>query len=376
MKIISFLLLGIAAILFGKQENKTFVYSEFNTIDFADEQLVANIAKLKTSSLPIYHIGDSHIQIGEFSKALLSTLKNNNIEIEKGWFLPNIIFPELKYLNCELTCVNREFISNNLNDDKQNLELGITGRTFSFTSRKITLNFNFKKDVSEIKILHQDLPLSIISSKRSIITTKKLSSGTALTSIKFEKNVKKVRLKFFKENNNTVEFYGLQYLNEKTPNCSTYSNFGVSGERISQLLDAKQLLPQIESLEPGLFIFTLGTNDSYAEDFDGGKLRTNLSQFIIKIKEKSPSSSIIIMSVPDTFYQGKRPNNLENVNEIMLSICREYHVGFWDWYSIMGGINSIHEWKENKLVDDDLLHFNSNGYKIFGKLFTEALLRI
>lgn len=377
MKIISYLLVGLAAFLFGKEENKSFVHHDYNVIQYTDQNLVNLVSGLKNNTLPIYHIGDSHIQIGEFSKGFLTALQNKNYEIEKGWFLPNLIFPELNFVNRELRSFEGEVTCNNLKEFNKNLELGLSGRTFSFTSNKASLDFNFNKEVKLLKILHQDRPFSLMSSEKSIVKTEKLNSGLALTSIEFSKEIKKVKLKLFQESGQNVEFYAIKYLNKKTENSNnTYSNFGVSGGRFSQLLDSKLLYSQIKSLEPGLFVLTLGTNDSYAEDFNAENLKIKLVDFIKNSRELSPKSRIIIMSSPDTFYEGQRPKHLEKVNEIVQTLCQEYQVGFWDWYAIMGGKNSIHEWSKNKLVSDDLLHFNSNGYSILGKLFAEALLKL
>ena len=54
---------------------------------------------------------------------------------------------------------------------------------------------------------------------------------------------------------------------------------------------------------------------------------------------------------------------------------RTYGCGVWDFYGIMGGLNSIVVWQQFGLAKRDRIHFTRNGYLLMGDLFFNAFLK-
>jgi LysM repeat protein len=55
------------------------------------------------------------------------------------------------------------------------------------------------------------------------------------------------------------------------------------------------------------------------------------------------------------------------------TIAFENQCGFWDWYIISGGSQSMNIWQENKLTMNDGIHLNGKGSELKGTLLIEAL---
>ena len=54
-------------------------------------------------------------------------------------------------------------------------------------------------------------------------------------------------------------------------------------------------------------------------------------------------------------------------------LSKELQCGFWDWYSISGGANSLKMWLNEGLSRQDLIHLTNSGYKVKGKLLYDAI---
>ncbi|GAI80117.1 unnamed protein product, partial [marine sediment metagenome] len=67
--------------------------------------------------------------------------------------------------------------------------------------------------------------------------------------------------------------------------------------------------------------------------------------------------------------------NTEKVREVILDLGREHHCGVWDFYGIMGGLNSIIVWQRFGLAKRDRIHFTRKGYTLKGDLFFNAFLK-
>jgi hypothetical protein len=62
------------------------------------------------------------------------------------------------------------------------------------------------------------------------------------------------------------------------------------------------------------------------------------------------------------------------MREIIFDIARSNGYGVWDFYSVMGGLNSAASWYSNGLMSRDHIHFNKPGYLLNGDLFFNAFL--
>jgi hypothetical protein len=93
------------------------------------------------------------------------------------------------------------------------------------------------------------------------------------------------------------------------------------------------------------------------------------------VRQAVPNAAIML-TVPNDSYLFKKyiNHNTSLIREIIYDIARTNGYGVWDFYSIMGGLNSAMSWYNNGLMNKDHIHFNKPGYLLKGDLFFTAFL--
>ena len=77
----------------------------------------------------------------------------------------------------------------------------------------------------------------------------------------------------------------------------------------------------------------------------------------------------------DSYYKRKYVNERAlEVKEAMYAIAKKHDAVVWDFFEIMGGLDSILKWEELGLAKKDKIHLTPDGYKLVGDLFFEAIL--
>ena len=84
-----------------------------------------------------------------------------------------------------------------------------------------------------------------------------------------------------------------------------------------------------------------------------------------------------MLTVPNDSYLYKRyvNANTAEMRKIIYRLAGEYGCAVWDFYSIMGGLNSAQAWYSLKLMQYDRIHFTRQGYALKGELFFSAFLK-
>ncbi|MES2589938.1 MAG: GDSL-type esterase/lipase family protein [Bacteroidota bacterium] len=378
MKLHLLLLLGFTSFVVKKNEvSDTLYYEEFNVLENVSPQLLTYLQEIKAnknSGIDIFHLGDSHVQIGEFSKGILNVFAQKELSIQKSWYLPNLIFDDLSFTNKSLKAISGDYSDEKITHKTKSLNVGLTGRTFRFEDENTTLKFKFQEKLEKMEFLHsKNERLTFEMDKNLTIKSTFLNENQKITQIGLKNFKSKLKLSIPNQTKELVEFYAIRH--NFVENQLSYSNFGVSGAKFSDFIFAPKFMEQLEALKPEIMIFTLGTNDSYYYELDHKQFTSDLESFIDKIKELSPKTELIFMSAPDTYFKNSKPKHLSFINSEIERISKVKNCAFWNWNKIMGGENSIHLWNKQNFADKDLLHLTSKGYLLLGKLFGEAFLK-
>lgn len=176
------------------------------------------------------------------------------------------------------------------------------------------------------------------------------------------------------ENNDSVVIQGM-YLGNDRPGI-TYSEAAVNGGKVQSFLVSRNFLKQVQDINPDVLIVSLGTNDTYSSEFADSAFKAQYRFLIYQLRWNLPSTSIILTTPGDGFRGGTVPMK-ENIRarKIIIELAQKYNCGFWDWFSIMGGFESIQQWYEHELTAYDKLHLNKAGYELQGKLMYQAMMQ-
>ena len=67
--------------------------------------------------------------------------------------------------------------------------------------------------------------------------------------------------------------------------------------------------------------------------------------------------------------------NIAREREVIIELAEQYNMAVWDMYGIMGELGSSKTWRNNKLMQGDMIHFTYEGYHFKGALYIDALLK-
>jgi len=169
------------------------------------------------------------------------------------------------------------------------------------------------------------------------------------------------------------ELYGIDLQNDD-PGV-TYSAIGVNGATLSSYLRCNLLSTHLRALQPDWIIISIGTNEGNSKQFDEAGYLANYRQLLNVIAEATPMAALLL-TVPNDAYLFRRYSNtnIRRMRELIFSLAEEQGCGVWDFYSVMGGLNSAREWYNSGLMNRDHIHFNKPGYLLKGDLLFNAFL--
>lgn len=168
--------------------------------------------------------------------------------------------------------------------------------------------------------------------------------------------------------------YGFELLNDD-PGV-VYNAIGVNGASLPSYLRCQLFEEQLSIVNPDLVVISIGTNDGNTRNFNSDYYKANYDSLIQKIKNASPETAILLTVPNDSYLYRKYINkNTAKIEKVIIELAKEYNCGVWDFYKIMGGLNSIYVWQREGLAKYDKIHFNYLGYMLKGDLLFNAILK-
>ena len=333
-----------------------------------------NLTSSNDSVFSIVHIGDSHVEIGQFSGEIKRQLEKKYGKSEDAWMYPYQFFNKQsqKVFPIDTLGTWKRATIKYPNETKL---LGVTGLGFYLGSETGSLKFTSNTlypEITKVSLLHfydgNPLPLKIHKGK---IHTQVISKNTAITEITFSSTEKEYILEFTKTDDLLI--YAIK-LNSHPTRGISYHKFGVAGSTLKQFVNNTPLfMEQFRALKPNLLIVSLGTNDSYIDTLNEPKLVHEVRMFTEKLSRSSTKTAVLFTTAPDTKYDDRRPTRLTETNRIIRTIALENPaIALWDLHQIMGGDGSVDDWIKKNYMIFDHLHFTTAGYKLQGELFMEA----
>jgi lysophospholipase L1-like esterase len=173
--------------------------------------------------------------------------------------------------------------------------------------------------------------------------------------------------------NKPFQLYGISLENDD-PGV-IYNAIGVNGAMLKSYLGCRLLTQQLEALEPDWVIISIGTNEGNTRDFDEEAYKINYKSLIDSIRHSIPEAAILLTVPNDSYLQKRYINqNTALIRDIIFRLAEENDCGVWDFYTIMGGLNSAKSWFNNGLMSRDHIHFSKQGYLLKGDLFYNAFM--
>jgi lysophospholipase L1-like esterase len=172
--------------------------------------------------------------------------------------------------------------------------------------------------------------------------------------------------------------YGIQ-LENSDPGI-TYHAVGVNGAGTYSYLKCAYFKDHLRELKPDVVVFGLGINDAAGSGFSPEAFQGNYRQLMRMVREVNPKAMMILITNNDSFRRMHRERYAVNQNGLVVRDAMRYLAqtegcGLWDFFTVMGGLQSMAVWQSHGLAQGDKVHFTSTGYRLMGDLLFSAMLK-
>ena len=345
-------------------------------------QKMDSIVLYGKGKLNIVHIGGSHIQADIYTHQIRKRLQSleHCMNGGRGFIFPYSIAKTNKPSNFRLSysgewtyCKNTKY--------QRTCELGLSGISVTTTSEFAAIQINLNRDsvsaytYTKLKVFHPKsaYELCIKHSDSTHYGTYDSIAGFSYFEVSETDSLNLV-LEKPDSVNASFTLYGLLFENDN-PGI-VYHSIGVNGAKLESYLYCGLYEQQLAEIKPDLVIFSVGTNDGNTKYFNTVKYHSEYYNLIQRTKEAFPGTKIMITVPNDAYYYKRYVNkNTLQIQKVILSLANENNWAVWDFFYIMGGLDSSQKWYNYDLMRYDRIHFNQKGYLLKGDLFVTALLR-
>lgn len=364
--------------------NNLEIYGGQDKLDSIFDKL-GSLALRGEGRINILHLGDSHIQADYFSGRTRDRFSKfiAGGEASRGFIFPYAMAGSNNPANYRVMYTGKWTSCRNIQRTKD-CNLGLSGASVKTTTAnaRITITqpggehtvYGFDR----VKIYHTITPSSysihFINNATVLKTTEyneagytEFLLGTRQDSLQIE----------FVQTNSMQSFFELHGISlETSEDGITYSATGINGADVPAWLRCPQLGAQISSLNLDMIIISLGTNDGYGNNFNERLFYAKFDTLLVRIEQAAPKAVIILTTPGDNYLHKTQLNvNTAKTESLMRDLAKQHSCIIWDFYSAMGGANSIVLWQDNGLSGNDRVHLTKKGYLLQGDMLFSAIVK-
>ncbi len=344
----------------------------------------ARLLREGSGKLSVVHIGGSHLQADIYTDRIRSRFHTFQPGINggRGFIFPYSVAGSNNPQNYMVSYTGRWSACKNT-QEKSHCLLGLSGISVTTTDTAASISITFPAgntvpyDFNRVRIFYlaDSLSFDCKAHCQAVITSTEV---TALGCKTFLLETYSDSLTIMLEKTGSIQrrFTLLGISLETDDPGLIYHSAGVNGAKISSFLRCTLLPDHLAELSADLVVLSLGTNDAYTRQFDAEYYRLGYDTLIRMIRTVLPEAALLLTVPNDSYLYRRYPNpNTEIMREVILGLGRDHHCGVWDFYGIMGGMNSIIIWQRSGLAKRDRIHFTRKGYLLKGDLFFNAFLK-
>lgn len=345
-----------------------------------------SVVSTKQGNVSILHIGGSHVQAGTMSHRIRKNLLNAfpDLVASRG-----IIFPYSAAAKCNnpsdyrtsknvpfclIRNVYKDFdyplgasgIAVYTNAPDAEITIKKVDKSINYNTNKITLLGFPATDSAEV------LPSLIINQKEywpdeySSVRRRYIYNVPTVTD--------SFKIKFNCVDSNIFVVTGI-LLESGRPGI-TFHSIGVNGAQTGSYLKCVDFEEDMELIAPDCVIFGIGINDAMGSPFDTTAFVNNYLKITEIFRKINPDCAFIFITNNDSF---RKVSKKYVVNRNGLLARRAFYRlaeltggAVWDQFDIMGGLESMDEWRKAGYAQTDRVHFTNSGYNLLGDLFFNA----
>ncbi|RAJ10648.1 lysophospholipase L1-like esterase [Chitinophaga skermanii] len=369
-------------------ENTAYLLPFLKALQSADSNVVS-----------ILHIGDSHLQAGNYPGTIAQNLQQMFGDAGRGFVFPYNLAgtngPHDYTWSSSTSFSSARIVDRNVSFDVGPGGIAISSPQQNFSLTYIPKGNNVNSNIREATVYYDagaNGANTTVFSSGAVTTTKPIefegATGTwQQTTFSYPVSQDRLNLNFANTGVGQFRFYGASIKSGR--NGILYNTVGINGAQFLHYnANKNSLIEQLICFQPQLIIYSLGTNEAYG--FTSGEaVRAEIENVVSVAKQYAPNAKLLFTTPPYGMRirrtssvrkkVGKKyktvktvssiPNpNVVKVQQEIVKYCRENGYALWDFYHIMRGDKRF-----NTGWGADHIHFNVAGYNLQGQLLYEAI---
>jgi lysophospholipase L1-like esterase len=380
---------NIHAFVDYSKNNYQFYSKESPNFEYLYEKLNTLITT-KKGKLNFYHIGGSHLQADIYTNDVRMYLQTrwNGISGERGWVFPFDLARTNNPGNYEFKSPNTwtPYRSVTQKPSKVDIDYGILGYAITCGDSSMQIYFHHDRtkvrpEFNHIRIFHNigEFPFWMHFGEDELLVEKiTQNEEKGYSDIYFTDPLDSMDLQIARLQKEApdLEIYGFLMMNDE-PGIS-YTSIGVNGAGLYTYVDNIRFEEQLKTYPPDFFAYSVGTNDGnvpYA-DFRPEIYKRNLEKMMQMALRANPECALLLTVPNDSYYRRRYlKKNIAREREVIVELAEKYQMAVWDLYGLMGELGSSKIWRNNGLMQSDMVHFTTPGYHFKGELYIDAFLK-
>ena len=349
---------------------------------------ITKLQQLKVNSIShinVIHIGDSHLQAGDFTAIMRKKLQVQFGNAGRGLVVPLKVARTNEPSNYRSSSNIRWKARRNVikNDS---IDIGIGGVTIKTEDVNADLKLRIFDDgaldyaSTKVRIYHakniDNFDIAVKDSANNILgkCSDDAERSTMYSTVEFVNPVHEINLSLLGADKKNTSIFGFVF--ENNNNGLLYHSMGVNGAEYRHYNASKYFVEQAATLNPDLYIISLGTNEAYAPNFSTADFYNQIDTFVTALRNANPAVNILITTPGDANKKKKYKNkNNKKAGDTIKEYCIKNNVAYYDLMNVMGGYGSINKWFARGLANKDHLHLTVAGYQLQGALLYNALMK-
>lgn len=392
----------------------------------------------KRDQITIMHIGDSHVQGPYFPQYIRQGLQSKWGNAGRGFVFPYRVAGTNGAVDARFKASGEWTSVRNVKSNGKD-DIGLSGIYLETTDRDFVMEINLKKsldEVTQIKIIspHPNrFSLSVtqedhLLKKTTSTQTYKVTSGDYLGKIalKFNTTVSSIQrvngmkntnlkagqsLKIPNNNSKTEARSNVNFTNLSTDDGITfqipsgtnklylraaqnapkyvidglllgtskkgihYHAIGVNGTKFSDYNKFPRFFDQMAALNPDLILISLGTNESFNDNYTEEQLKIDMDIFNREMIKRGMTGSVLLTSPPPSMRNRKTINYTATVYAYEMGVFANLNSwAFYDLHSVSKTSKAMPDWFDAQLTSKDKIHFLEKGYQLQADLLVESIL--
>lgn len=371
-----------------------FVNTDTNQLEINNSKLIFgfyekmdSLVRYGNSRINVFHLGDSHIQADFISHRMRDHMQNIGYgqNAGRGFVFPYRMANTNNPLNYKVDYQGSWKNCRNVQRDTS-CAMGLGG--VSVFSKDSAATFSIwmpernqhKYMFDQVRVFHEidtsQWMLVPADTNLSFIVDDVPEYG--YTRYIFNELMDSIRFKLLKKDtlagNENYVLHGLS-LDNQEPGI-VYHSVGVNGAEVRSWLRCDLLQKHLSAINPDLIIISLGTNDAYIKRFNEQAFKYNYRALIERLRAAAPDAAFLLIAPGDNYrYRRYLNRNNARATAVIKGIAEEQGFAFWNFYQVMGELNSISYWYKAGLTARDRLHFNQRGYYLQADLLFNAFMQ-